>query len=155
MSAVGAAKLLYLFVHHVCEGVTASSHMLRQSVGSLVAGLEKEQVKAVLDGKLVSLGNVFLIAASRLHIVDRVVGEGNHVVHAAVLHYHQSGEKLCNTGRRRQLVNSLSKEHSAGICVHCNSNISQNAGTAWPLRSGQSSDAGHQGQLHGKKQGQS
>ena len=138
VGVVHAAQFTDLFIHHLHKGISASSHMFGQSVGCLVAGLQKQQIETVAHGQDIALLDIFLVSASRLHIVHGVMGEGDHIVKTAVFYHYQCCQKLCDTGRRRLVMDALTKQHCPGISVNHNSDVSHNSCIAWPFRSGQS-----------------
>ena len=137
-----AADLFDPVVHHLYERLPGTGNMLRQGVGRLVAGEQKQHVQAVLHAQLIPCLHVQLVAAARLHIVNRGLGERDHVVQLAVLNHHQGGEKFCDAGRSKGQMDVLAEYNGTGILVHDNARLRHDSRIRRPLRARESAEAG-------------
>ena len=100
---IGAAQLPRSLGHALAEGRNASGDMLRQSVGDLVRGLQKQPVKAVVHGDPVSGGDIETDSAA-LQILRRSVRKGDNLVQTAVFQNQKRREDLRDGSRIKPLV---------------------------------------------------
>ena len=114
--APGAAEVRGLLVHHLHKIFNAPGTVLSQSIGRLISRGQHQTVQAVPHGQLVSRRGGH-IGAVGLYIIDRIVREGDHIVHIAIFDDDQSREDLRDTGRVESLVRIFFKKDGPGICI--------------------------------------
>lgn len=133
MSSIQASQGGGLVIHHICKCFPAACYMLCQGIGRLVAGLKYQKIQTILYRKSVSFFEGHLIAASRFHIIDRIMRKLYNFIHRGMFHNYQSRQQFCNTGRRGWNMDLLSEQHCLGIHIHNNPKISHNPCIRGPL----------------------